>query len=177
MAARATVVPITSEPTHNKPFFRPINPNNRPINVQALLSRLSPEQLAETVDISCYSWPQTQFRTVIKNVGPQQKELLFYLARNMNDEKLEQIQEALELGSIREVEQIFADLRVKLREMGINPQEIYHTDLRLSEETGEIELHYYCNFEFSDAYFRYMYPKGSAHFGRNWRGRPSKAKA
>ena len=86
--------------------------------------------------------------------------------RPSGDESLEDIQEGLALGSIEEVEQVLADLRSQLREMGIHPQEVYYADFRLNHEERGIERQIYINHEFSDGLWRTKDPKSWARYWR-----------
>jgi|SRR5581483_4565456 len=168
--AQSTSAVLTSPTVKNssKPFYKP-----SPIDVHALLASLTPEQLAECVEVGCYCWPPKMVRDVMANLGPKQQALCELLASS-GDEDLEHIQQKLKLESFEEVERVIADLRSQLREMGIHPQEVYHVDFRVYDESKGIERHYYGNGEFIENFHKAMYPKKWADARRREKAREKK---
>lgn len=136
-----------------KPFFK-----GKIIDVQALLASLTPNQLAECVEIECYGWPPRQFKEVMANLGPEQVALLESMSLG-SAYNLEQLRNSLQLDSTEEVEKVFSDLRSQLREMGIHPQEVYYADFKIRRLKRGIERIFWLNWAFGEGGERAEDPK------------------
>ena len=116
------------------------------IDVQAFLRSLTPEQLAECVEIETRDWPEEEARGLWLNLGSDQTALLRCLgACGLTEQEL---QDELGLNSSKELEQVLNRLRTQLSGMGINPQEVYHVAFVANSEAGGVERYFFANDEF-----------------------------
>ncbi|HVH89310.1 MAG TPA: hypothetical protein VM912_21520 [Terriglobales bacterium] len=141
---------FTSKPARKR---TPVFTADHPIDLQALIAKLSPDQLAEAFAIECYAVDSRMFREIWSHLGPQQQAFLDVLVWGF-DNSLSDIKEALGLSSVEEAEQILVELRAQLRAMGIDPQEIYHADYRITGRDHKLEANYYANWPFAEAHQR-----------------------
>lgn len=126
-------------------------PSDNPVNLQALLSTLSPEKFAEVISIETFDWTPEMFRRAMSQLGPKQRAFCDCITRSSN-QKLDDVRRKLKLQSIDEAEQVIADLRRQLIAMEINPQEVYAADLVVRD--GKLTTEYYSTGTFLDVWER-----------------------